>query len=64
MRKAEEKEKKYPQLKVVRRYFFIDGQGKDLKDLSETAKGKIELVLSLVSKDPTNKFYYVTGGYD
>ena len=34
IKKAEEKEKKYPQLKVIRRYFFIDNEGKDLKTLS------------------------------
>ena len=48
---------------MIRRYFFIDDEGKDLKSLNQTATGKIELVLSLVPKDPNNKFYYVTGGY-
>lgn len=63
IKKAEEKEKKYPQLKKIRRFVFIDAEGGDIGKLGQSVRGKMEHVLAVVPKDPANKFYFITGGY-
>jgi len=37
-KKGEEKEKKYPQLKKIRRYFFVDSASIDPKNMSQSQK--------------------------